>query len=126
MALHHQLPIHRKGSELLGVVARIHAQMPRGFKRTVGDKIVSHCSEMLDLMALANATKGAERAQHLGDILKHNRAATVWLRVGFDLRAVSTDPWSNAIQMLDSVGKQAQGWLNKTNGTKQREKAPAA
>ena len=39
--------------------------------RTVGDKIVSHCSEMLDLMALANATKRAERAQHIQDILKH-------------------------------------------------------
>lgn len=121
MALHHQLPIHRTGSELLGLVARIHAQMPRGFKRTVGDKIVSHCSEMLDLMALANASKGAQRAQHIRDILTHNRAATVWLRVGFDLRAVSTEPWSKSVQMLDSVGKQASGWLNNT-----REKAPAA
>lgn len=40
-----------------------------GFKRTVGDKIVSHCSEMLDLMALANATKHAQRAQHIRDSL---------------------------------------------------------
>jgi hypothetical protein len=121
MALHTQLPIHKTGSELLGLVARIHAQMPRGFKRTVGDKIVSHCSEMLDLMALANATKNAEREQNILEILKHNRAATVWLRVGFDLRAVSTEPWAKSIRMLDSVGKQAMGWLNKT-----REKAPAA
>ncbi len=121
MALHTQLPIHKTGSELLGLVAKIYAQMPRGFKRTVGDKIVSHCSEMLDLMALANATKNEERAAHIQDILKHNRAATVWLRVGFDLRAVSTDPWSQSVRMLDSVGKQANGWLNKT-----REKAPAA
>ncbi len=95
--------------------------MPRGFKRTVGDKIVSHCSEMLDLMALANATRNAERVRHIEDILKHNRAATVWLRVGFDLRAIATDPWAKSIQMLDSVGKQANGWLNKT-----REKAPVA
>ena len=121
MALHTHLPIHKTGSELLGLVAKIHAQMPRGYKRTVGDKIISHCSEMLDLMALANATQHAQRAQHIRDILKHNRAATVWLRVGFDLRAVSMEPWSKSVQMLDSVGKQASGWLNKT-----REKAPAA
>jgi prophage antirepressor-like protein len=37
MALHTQLPIHKTGSELLGLVARIHAQMPRGYKRTVGE-----------------------------------------------------------------------------------------
>ena len=121
MALHTQLPIHKKGSELLGLVARIHAQMPRGFKRTVGDKIVSHCSEMLDLMALANATRQAQRIEHLRDILKHNRAATVWLRVGFDLKAVSMEPWAQSVQMLDSIGKQANGWLSQT-----REKAPAA
>ena len=121
MAMHDRLPIHRTGSELLGLAARIHAQMPRGFKRTVGDKIVSHCSEMLDLMALANATKNAQRVQHIEGILTHNRAAKVWLRVGFDLRIVSTEPWSQSIQMLDSVGKQANGWLNKTTG-----KAPAA
>lgn len=124
MALHHQLPIHRKGSELLGLIARIHAQMPRGFKRTVGDKIVTHCSEMLDLMALANATKDGDRAKHIEAILTHNRAANVWLRIGFDLRAISTEPWGNAVQMLDSVGKQATGWLKKTNGF--TEKAPAA
>lgn len=121
MALHTQLPIHKTGSELLGLVARIHAQMPRGFKRTVGDKIVSHCSEMLDLMALANATQSTDRAQHIRNILTHNRAATVWLRVGFDLRVVSKETWAQSVQMLDSVGKQASGWLNKTRG-----KAPAA
>jgi hypothetical protein len=119
MALHTQLPIHKTGSELLGLAARIHAQMPRGFKRTVGDKIVSHCSEMLDLMALANATKNTERAQHIRAILKHNRAVTVWLRVGFDLRVISTKLWSLSVEMLNSVGKQASGWLNKTH-----EKAP--
>jgi hypothetical protein len=121
MALHHQLPIHRTGSELLGLAATIQAQMPRGFKRTVGDKIVSHCSEMLDLMALANATRGAQRAAHIGQILTHVRAATVWLRVALDLRAVSTKPWARSVEMLDSIGKQANGWMSKT-----REKAPAA
>jgi len=121
MALHHQLPIHRTGSELLGLAATIHAQMPRGFKRTVGDKIVSHCSEMLDLMALANATRGAQRAAHIAQILTHVRAATVWLRVALDLRAVSTKPWAHSVEMLDSIGKQANGWMSKT-----REKAPAA
>jgi len=121
MALHHQLPIHKTGSQLLGLAARVHAQMPRGFKRTVGDKIVAHCAEMLDLMAMANASRGEQRARCIHEILRQQRAATVWFRVGLDLRAVATAAWGESVQLLDSVGKQANGWLGKT-----REKAPAA
>jgi hypothetical protein len=125
MAIHDKLPIHRTGSELLGIATRIYAQMPRGFKRPVGDKIMAHCSEMLDLMALANASRGEQRRQCIREILRHNRAANVWLRVGFDLRApnpvIPKELWGAAVQLLDSVGKQASGWLSKTN-----EKAPAA
>ncbi|HSV48405.1 MAG TPA: four helix bundle protein [Ramlibacter sp.] len=122
MALHTQLPIHKTGSDLLGLAARIHAQLPRGYKRTVGDKIVSHCSEMLDLMALANATRQAQRIEHIQQLLAHCRAAQVWLRVGFDLRpGISQQAWAQSVHLLDSVGKQANGWLSKT-----REKAPAA
>jgi hypothetical protein len=123
MATHDQLPIHKTGSQLLGVAARIHSQMKRGFKRSVGEKIVDHCAEMLDLMALANAAMHdhGQRAAHIRAILMHNRAATTWLRVAFDLKEVSPALWGEATQTLQSVGKQASGWLSKT-----REKAPAA
>jgi hypothetical protein len=119
--IHHQLPIHKTASQLLGLAARVHAQMPRGYKRTVGDKIVAHCTEMLDLMAMANASRGTQREQCLRDILREQRAATVWFRVGLDLRAIATTAWGESVQLLDSVGKQANGWMSKT-----REKAPAA
>ncbi|HYW57715.1 MAG TPA: four helix bundle protein [Polaromonas sp.] len=121
MSLHYDLPIHKTGTELLGHVASIHAQLPRGYKKMIGDKIVDHCAEMLDLMALANATRHTQRAAHIRGLLAHQRAALVWLRVGFNLRKISTAAWSKAVQMLDSVGKQANGWLHKT-----QEKAPAA
>jgi hypothetical protein len=121
MAIHSDLPIHKTGTDLLGLVANIHAQLPRGFKRTIGDKIVEHCSEMLDLMALANATRNSERVKHIRALLVHQRAALVWLRIGFNLRKISTEAWSNAVQQCDSVGKQANGWLNRT-----QQKAPAA
>ena len=121
MALHHQLPIHKAGTDLLGLVATIHAQMPRGFKRTIGDKLMAHASEMLDLMAMANASRGEERVRCIREILKHNRATTVFLRVALNLRAVNGGRWAEAVAMLDSIGKQANGWLSKS-----REKAPAA
>jgi len=121
MAMHDKLPIHKQAVQLLGVATTIHAQLPRGMKRTVGDKIVEHCTEMLDLMAQANATRSATRISHLRSVLTHQRAAEVWLRVGFERRAISQGRWAEAVHMLESVGKQANGWINKTS-----EKAPAA
>ena len=57
MALHTQLPIYRIGLELLSLAHRVQEQMPRGIKRTVGEKIAQHCLDILELMALANASR---------------------------------------------------------------------
>lgn len=38
MAIHTQLPIHKKGIELLSLAFRAQVQMPRGVKRSLGDK----------------------------------------------------------------------------------------
>jgi hypothetical protein len=63
MALHTELPIHRTGVRLLALAVRVQEQMPRSVKRILGEKITQHCVDMLDLMALANATKQDLRAQ---------------------------------------------------------------
>jgi hypothetical protein len=57
MAIHTELPIYRTGVQLLALAVKVQEQMPRGVKRSLGDKISSHCVEMLDLMDLANATQ---------------------------------------------------------------------
>ena len=111
MAIHTDLPIHRTGVRLLALAFKVQEQMPRQVKRSLGDKITAHCVDMLDLMALANATKHAERAAHLAEILKHQRAVQVLLRVSHDSRYVSPKLWAESVQLLDSVGKQAGGWL---------------
>jgi hemoglobin-like flavoprotein len=116
MVMHTKLPIHKAGSELLAVVTKIEVQMERGYKRSVGGRIVSHCAQMLDLMAEANQSRGNERVQYLRAILKHQRMAEEWLRVALELKKVADDHWAQAIQKLDSVGKQANGWIAKTNG----------
>lgn len=62
MALHTELPIHRTGVQLLAFAFKAQEHMPRGVKRSLGEKITEHCIEMLDEMALANATQGREQA----------------------------------------------------------------
>jgi len=90
MSIHTELPIYRTGVQLLALAVKAQQQMPRGVKRSLGDRISQHCVDMLDLMALANATKHAERAGHIRDLMKCLRAATVLLRVSHDARYVAS------------------------------------
>lgn len=65
MALHTELPIYRTGVRLLDLAVKAQVQMPRTVKRVLGEKITQHCVEMLDLMALANATQRDVRVTDL-------------------------------------------------------------
>ncbi len=114
MAIHDQLPIHRTGVQLLTLAVRAQEQMPRGMKHILGAKIADHCVEMLDRMAMANATQKAARAAHIAELLSEQRATTILLRVAFDARYMSPKMWGEAVELLHSIGAQAGGWLKKT------------
>jgi hypothetical protein len=121
VALHTDLPIYKTGCDLLALAVKAQEQMPRGVKRSLGDKISQYCVDMLDLMALANATQQAERARHIDELLTKLRAATVLLRVSHDSRYLSHKVWGDSVQLLNSIGRQAGGWLKSA-----KRKAPAA
>ena len=120
MALHTDLPIYRKGVQLLDLAFRVQEHLPRGLKRIMGEKITQHCVDILELMALANSTQHAQRAAHLQELLTRQRAVTVMLRVVFDRKHLSPKLWAESIELLGSIGAQAGGWLKNSN------RAPAA
>lgn len=115
MALHTDLPIYRTGVKLLAFAVKAQEQMPRSVKRSLGDKIAQHCVDMLDLMALANASQRNVRAGYIEQLLTRQRAITVLLRVSHDSRYLSPKLWAESIEMLGSIGKQAGGWLKSAN-----------
>lgn len=117
--LHTELPIYKKGCELVSLAFHVQTQMRREFKRSLGEKITGHCTEMVNLMALANATRGHQRAAHIRSLLEIQHATTVLLRVCHDSRLISHKLWAQSVQLLDGIGKQGGGWL------KSCEKAPA-
>ena len=119
MSLHTDLPIYKKGCDLVQLAFNVQQQMPRSFKRTLGEKITVHCTDMLDLMAMANATRGADRADYIRELLKLQHTTTVLLRVCHDMRFISPKVWAESVQLLGSIGKQGGGWLKTV-------KAPAA
>jgi len=119
--LHSDLPIHRTGVKLLALAVKVQEQMPRGIKRSMGEKIIQACVEMLDLMALANATKHRDRAEHINHLMTRQRAVTVLMRVCHESRYVPTKLWAQMVDLLESIGRQGGGWLKSA-----ANKAPAA
>jgi hypothetical protein len=99
----------------MGYVIQHH--MPRGIKRTLGEKIVSHIGQMVDLLALANSTLGAERVTFLRKLQTYKRTVEALLRVGHEMRlgrgqvVIATTHWSAAIELLEELGAQCGGWI---------------
>lgn len=119
--IHTDLPIYAKGRDLLSLALDVQRQLPRDMKRSIGERIHMHCVDMLNEMALANATKQAARVKHIERLLELLRATQVLLRVSHDKGWVAHKLWGRAVLLLDSIGKQAGGWLKSAYG-----KAPAA
>lgn len=117
MALYSELPIYKHGCDLLSLALDVQTQMPRAFKRSLGEKIHALCVEMLEAMAMANACRGEERMQQLDNLLRCLRAATAMLRVSHDKRLISPKLWAQSVELLDAVGSQAGGWRRQTANT---------
>ena len=117
MAIYTELPIYKHGCDLLSLALDVQVQMPRMFKRSLGEKIHVMCVEMLEAMAMANASRGGDRVAQLDLLLQHLRAATAMLRVSHDNRLISPTLWAQSVELLDAVGSQAGGWRKQTIGS---------
>lgn len=114
MAIYTELPIYKHGCDLLSLALDVQVQMPRIFKRSLGEKIHVMCVDMLEAMAMANASRGADRVKQLDLLLLHLRAATAMLRVSHDKRLISPKLWAASVELLGAVGSQAGGWRKQT------------
>ena len=100
MALHTDLPIYRTGVRLLDLAVKVQVQMPRTVKRALGEKITQHCVDMLDLMALANATQRQARTAYIEQLL-------AGLHLQINPRKTILQP---VVRGVDFVGHLAKPW----------------
>lgn len=111
MSLARDLEIYKAATELLTLSLSLQAQVPRAYRVAVGQRISNECADILLAVARANAARGHSREQHIQQLLERLEAAIVLLRAGHALRIISTKVWATSIELTDSVGKQAHGWL---------------
>ena len=110
MALHHQLPIYKLASDLASLAADLTKNMPRDFKRTLGEKILIECIEVTILIFRANVAENQGKLQHILQILERIQVIELMLRLSVDKRLISTKQYARAIEITDPIGRQATGW----------------
>jgi hypothetical protein len=108
MALHTNLPIYKVAYDLLNVVTDLVKNMPRDFKSSIGGKISGECVEIVVLIFRANCARN--KAPHLVDLIERLQVAELLLRLSRDKRLISTGQYARAVELTNSVGKQASGW----------------
>ncbi|SAK53183.1 hypothetical protein AWB78_01301 [Caballeronia calidae] len=110
MALHTQLPIYRAAYTLLDVVTDLVKNMPRDFKRSIGEKISAECIEIMVLVFRANVA--TDKSPHLNELIERLQVIELLLRLGMDKRLIARPAYAGAIEQTTSIGKQANGWKN--------------
>ncbi|WP_419692205.1 four helix bundle protein [Burkholderia gladioli] len=108
MAIHTQLPIYRSAYALLDTVTDVVKNMPRDFKRTIGEKITIECIEIMVLVFRANVA--ADKSPHLAELLERLQVIELLLRLGMDKRLIARAAYAGAVEQTTSIGKQANGW----------------
>jgi hypothetical protein len=108
MALHTQLPIYKVAYDLLDVVTDLVKNMPRDFKASIGGKISQECVEIVVLIFRAKCAR--EKGPHLDDLIERLQVTELLLRLSRDKRLISTGQYARAVELTNSVGKQAGGW----------------
>ena len=108
MALHTELPIYKVAYDLLGLVVELVKHMPRDFKASIGSAIRDECVKVTVLVFRANVSTA--KAPHLLELIERVQVAELLLRLARDKRWISITQYAKAVQLTQSVSRQANGW----------------
>jgi hypothetical protein len=108
MALHTSLPIYKVAYDLLDYVTDLAKNMPRDHKVSIGGELRNEAVAATILIFRANVARN--KTPHLDDLIERVQVTELLLRLSRDKRLISTRQYATAVEMTNSVGKQAGGW----------------
>jgi hypothetical protein len=108
MALAHELPIYKQTYDLLSLSIDITKNFPRDFKRSYGEKIRTECVDMTVLIFRANVSR--QKTPHIQELRERLQVTELLLRMSRDKRWISVPQYASAVELTQSIGKQATGW----------------
>lgn len=108
MALHTQLPIYKVAYDLLSISTDFVQNMPRSVKVVLGSRLRDLCLELVTLILRTNCAKN--KVPHLDTLLERLEETQLLLRLCQDKRFISIKQYAKAVELTNSVGRQANGW----------------
>lgn len=108
MALHSSLPLYKTVRELTQLAVLTVRNMPRDYKKTLGERLVDELIEISVRVLRANIAR--DKTPHLDELLERKEVADQLIRLAVDLRCISKGQYAGLIALVDSIGKQANGW----------------
>jgi len=108
MARFEHLPLYNKSFELLKACFRVLDKMPRGHKKSLGERLVESALKQSQLVVFANGSEQKEKP--LVQLVLEIENMVLLLRVATDLKAMSLGEGHELMERLFEIRKQAQGW----------------
>lgn len=108
MARFEHLPLYNKSYELLKACFCAIEKMPRGHKKTIGDRLVESALRQTQLIVFANGSRQKEGP--LVKLVLEIENMVLLLRVATDLKALSLGEGHVLLERLFEIRKQTQAW----------------
>lgn len=112
MAMHTSLPIHKAAFDLLNLALDLTRNIPRDFKVLLGAKLRDECLEVMVLIGRANMA--ADKKNQLTTLVERVHVIEYLVRVLKEKRFISIPQHASAIELTESIGKQANAWKRST------------
>lgn len=108
MGLHTDTQIHKVAYDLFNVAIAAARNMPRDVKVLVGGKIRDELLEVFEHIYLANVAR--DKVPHIDDVRRRIQRVELLLRSSRDMRFITVPAYAAAVQLTQSIGKQASAW----------------
>ena len=108
MALHTELPIFKVTYDLLDRATELVRNMPRDYKSLLGNEIRDECVKLSVLVYRANTAH--DKRPHLSELIERVQVAELLIRLCRDKRLISVKQYAAAVELTQSIGRQANAW----------------
>lgn len=115
MALSRDLEIYKAADALFQFALKLQVQIPRAHRISIGLPLSTACGAILLGVSRANVSRGPVREGHIEQVIEQLESAMSFFRACHQMQILTHKVWAASIELTDSVGKQANGWLKATH-----------
>ena len=108
MALYYDLPIYKDVYSLILLLYQYSGNFPREYKYTIGQDIKRDA--LVLVRGVYRVNKAKEKHTHFDQLQDDFELIKFQIRLCADMHLFSLPQHANLIKLLDSVGKQINGW----------------